>query len=202
MTTATMSTDTARPEIARPDIARRSMIDSQLRPSGVNEPWVLAEMLRVPREDYVPTAARASAYMDRAVPLGDGLFLAPPLVQGRVLAEGAPTSADNVLVISACGYLAELAKPLAGSVVSITPGAAIPTGPFSLILIDGAAEELPAALTDAMAEGGRIVTGIVTKGITRRALGRKTAGAVALHPLADIAIPPLAAYAAPKRWSF
>ena len=192
MSTATMSTQTA----------RRAMIDSQLRPSGVNEPWVLAEMLRVPREDFVPAAARASAYMDRAVPLGDGHFLAPPLVQGRVLAEGEPTSADNVLVISASGYLAELAKPLAGAVVSIAPGAAIPAGPFSLILIDGAVEELPAALTDALAGGGRIVTGLVSNGISQLALGRKSAGAVALNALADIAIPPLAAFAAPKRWSF
>ena len=59
MTTTTTSTDSA-----RPDSARRAMIDSQLRPSGVNEPWVLAEMLRVPREDFVPAARRASAYMN------------------------------------------------------------------------------------------------------------------------------------------
>ena len=192
MSTATMSTDTA----------RRAMIDSQLRPSGVNEPWVLAEMLRVPRENFVPAAARASAYMDRAVPLGDGLFLAPALVQGRILGEAEPTKADNALVISSSGYLAELAKPLVGSLASIAPGAAMPAGPFSLILIDGAVEELPAALTDALAEGGRIVTGLVSNGITGLALGRKSAGAVALNALADIAIPPLAAFAAPKRWSF
>jgi len=197
MTTTTTSTDSA-----RPDSARRAMIDSQLRPSGVNEPWVLAEMLRVPREDFVPAAMRASAYIDRAVPLGDGHFLAPALVQGRILGEAEPTQADNALVISTTGYLAELAKPLVGALASIAPGAAIPTGPFSLILIDGAVEELPAALTDALAEGGRIVTGTVSNGVSQLALGRKSAGVVALNPLADIAIPPLAAFAAPKRWSF
>ena len=41
--------------------ARRAMIDSQLRTSGVNEPWVLAAMARVPREDFVPEPARAAA---------------------------------------------------------------------------------------------------------------------------------------------
>ena len=105
-------------------------------------------------------------------------------------------------MISTTGYLAELTKPLVGALASIAPGAAIPAGPFSLILIDGAVEELPAAVTDALAEGGRIVTGLVSNGVSQLALGRKSAGVMALNPLADIAIPPLAAFAAPKRWSF
>jgi len=194
MTTATLPAASA--------LARRTMIDSQLRPSGVNEPRVLAAMARVPREDYVPTNQRAAAYADRAVPLGDGHFLSPPLVQGRMLAEAAPTAADTVLVVSASGYLAELARPLAGAVTHIAPGAKLPAGSFTLILIDGAAEELPAALTQALAEGGRIITGLVAKGITQLARGQKTGGVVTLLPLAEIAIPPLTEYAAPRRWSF
>ena len=43
------------------------MIDSQLRTSGVNEPWVLAAMAGVAREDFVPAAARSAAYIDRAI---------------------------------------------------------------------------------------------------------------------------------------
>jgi protein-L-isoaspartate(D-aspartate) O-methyltransferase len=39
--------------------ARRAMIDSQLRTSGINEEYVLARMLAVPREDFLP-ADRAS----------------------------------------------------------------------------------------------------------------------------------------------
>ena len=58
------------------DAARRAMIDSQLRPSGVNEPRVLAAMARIPREDFVPVAMRSAAYIDRAIALGDGRFLA------------------------------------------------------------------------------------------------------------------------------
>ena len=45
------------------EAARRAMIDSQLRTSGVNEPWVLAAFARVPREDFVPVAARDAAYI-------------------------------------------------------------------------------------------------------------------------------------------
>jgi protein-L-isoaspartate(D-aspartate) O-methyltransferase len=46
------------------------------------------------------------------------------------------------------------------------------------------------------------VTGLVERGVTRLAIGRKAAGAVALLPLAEMGIPVLAEFAAPKRWSF
>ena len=75
--------------LASSEAARRAMIDSQLRPSGVNEPWVLSAMLSVPREDFVPEAMRGAAYIDRAIPLGDGRWLAAPLVHGRMLEEAA-----------------------------------------------------------------------------------------------------------------
>ena len=41
--------------------ARRHMIESQLRTSGVNDSWVLERMAAVPREDFVPEAARAGS---------------------------------------------------------------------------------------------------------------------------------------------
>ncbi|MFT4026454.1 MAG: protein-L-isoaspartate O-methyltransferase [Novosphingobium sp.] len=185
--------------------ARRAMIDSQLRTSGVNEPWVLEAMNSVPREDYVPAAARAAAYIDRAVPLGNGRFLAAPLVHGKVLAEAAPTAEDRALIISAsAGYLAALVKPLVGAldVRDVDDAGKPEQGAYSLILIDGAVEELPEALAAALAEGGRIVGGLVERGVTRLATGRKAAGEITWLPLAEIGIPVLPEFAAPRRWSF
>jgi protein-L-isoaspartate(D-aspartate) O-methyltransferase len=185
-------------------VARRAMIDSQLRTSGVNEPWVLAAMDRVPREDFVPENARAAAYIDRAVPLGDGRFLAAPLVHGKMLAEAVPTAADTALLVGdGAGYLAALLRPLVGSLEASLSGVeAAKAGVYSLIVVDGAIEELPTALAAQLAEGGRIVTGLVLRGVTRLAAGRKTAGEVALLPLAEIGIPVLPEFATPKRWSF
>ncbi|MCZ8320513.1 MAG: protein-L-isoaspartate O-methyltransferase family protein [Novosphingobium sp.] len=186
--------------------ARRAMIDSQLRPSGVTEAGVVEAMARIPREDYVPTAARGHAYIDRAIPLGGGHSLPAPLFHGRALVEAAPTAADKVLIVS-CGsnYLAALVTPLVASVttVSAADAAAGKTrGSYSLILVDGAIEQLPDNLAARLADAGRLVTGLVERGVTRLALGRKTAGAVALLPLAEMGIPVLAEFAAPKRWSF
>jgi protein-L-isoaspartate(D-aspartate) O-methyltransferase len=186
--------------------ARRAMIDSQLRTSGVNEPFVLAAMARVPREAFVPEVSRNSAYIDRAIPLGNGRFLAAPVVHGKMLAEAAPKAADKALLIGdANGYLAALLGPMVGSLDAVAPGdAATSTGEggYTLIVIDGAIEELPASIGNLLADDGRLVTGVVERGVTRLAAGRKAAGAVALLPLAEIGIPVLHEFAAPKRWSF
>jgi protein-L-isoaspartate(D-aspartate) O-methyltransferase len=181
------------------------MIDSQLRTSGVNEPWVLAAMASLPREDFVPEALRGAAYIDRAIPLGHGRWLAAPLVHARFLAESAPTLADRALLVGEPdGYLAALLRPLVGSLDTLTPAAAATAanGAYTLVVIDGAIEELPEAVQAALAEGGRLVTGTVTSGVTRLAVGRKVAGAVALLPLAELGMPVLPEFAAPKRWSF
>lgn len=187
--------------------ARRAMIDSQLRVSGVNDERVLAAMAAIPREDHVPPAARGHAYIDRAIPLGDGHALPPPLVHGMMLAEADMQSADKVLVVSSgSGYLAALASQLAGSVESVdAPQAATMrrgTDFFTVLLIDGAIETLPESLTCELAEGARIVTGLVEHGVTRLAAGRRIGGQVALAPLAEIGIPVLVEFAAPKKWSF
>jgi len=185
--------------------ARRAMIDSQLRVSGVNDPAVLSAMQAVAREDFVPAPLQGSAYIDRALPLGDGHALAAPLVHGRILTEAMPVPGQAVLVVSPTGYLAALATQMGAEVTNLTPaeGASAKKGAeISLILIDGAIEQLPAGLAGRLAEGGRIVTGTVEHGVTRLAVGRKVAGEVALIPLADIGIPVLPEFAAPKRWSF
>jgi protein-L-isoaspartate(D-aspartate) O-methyltransferase len=183
------------------------MIDSQLRTSGVNEPFVIARMGSVAREDFVPAGAKSIAYMDRAIPLGDGAFLAAPIVHGKMLAEARPGLDDNALVVtSGSAFLAELVKPLVGkldtkSVKEIVDGKK-GRKTYSLILIDGAIEELPDTLAKRLKDNGRIVTGVVERGVTRLATGRKVAGNVVLQPLADIGIPVLHAFDKPKEWSF
>lgn len=190
---------------ARDNAARRAMIDSQLRVSGVNDTAVLAAFALVAREDFVPAEARGHAYIDRAIPLGEGRALAAPLVHGLMLVEARATSVDKALVVSGgSGYLAALLRQLVPSVDEIDAAEAIKKrkGAYSLIVIDGAIEHLPDTLAAQLAEGGRIVTGLVVRGVTRLAAGRKIAGVTSLLPLAEIGIPVLAEFAAPKHWSF
>jgi protein-L-isoaspartate(D-aspartate) O-methyltransferase len=187
--------------------ARKAMLVSQLRTSGINAAYVLARMGAVPREDFVPAGARGVAYMDRAIALGGGRWLAAPLVQGMMLQEARPARADKALLVDGgSGYLATLLSPLVGSLEVVSPAEAVAAarqkGNFNLLLIDGAIEQLPDSLAQRLAEGARVVCGVVREGITRLAAGRKAAGEVALAPLAEIGIPLLPEFAVKKEWSF
>lgn len=203
---------------------RRAMIDGQLRVSGVTDPALLAAIEALPREDFVPEGRRAAAYADRLQPLGGGRMLAPPLSQGQMLMEARPSPADRVLLIGGgTGYLAALVAPLVGSldVVESDPalaeaapvkagrwtigplaGGAPEGAPYTLALIDGAIEELPESLAAQLVDGGRIVTGLIERGVSRLAVGRKAGGRVAFLVVGEAGFPVLEEFRAPRRWSF
>jgi protein-L-isoaspartate(D-aspartate) O-methyltransferase len=110
-----------------------------------------------------------------------------------------------LLVGDGQGYLAALLRQLAGQVDSITPAqlaAGKAAGVYSLVVIDGAIGQIPATLASLVDEGGRIVTGLAERGVTRLAMGRVAGGQVVLTPLADIGMPIVAELAAPKQWQF
>ena len=184
--------------------ARRAMTDRQLRVSGINDAAILAAFLAVPREDFVPEARRAVAYADRAVELAGGEVLAPALTYGQMLTAAQPLTEDSVLVIGAPGgYLAALAEKLCDR-VTLCPVAGdwAAAGPHSLVLIDGAIEVVPAALAGVVSAEGRVVTGMIERGVTRLALGRKVGDTLAFTVLAEADFTPLAAFAAVSQWSF
>ena len=187
-------------------LARRAMIDSQLRTSGVNEEYVLARMIAVPREEFLPADKAAQAYIDRAVMLGEAGHLAAPLFYGKLLLEAAPMPDDRVLVVGGgTDYLAALLRPLVAELHQISAAEAVNaggTGAYSLIAIDGAIEQLPDGLAAQLTDEGRIVTGLVLRQVTRLATGRKVAGKVNLQPVEDLGIPVLHAFDAPKTWTF
>ena len=190
-----------------PAAARRAMIDSQLRTSGINQPAVLAAMAAVAREDFVPAEARGHAYIDRAIPLGNGRALPAPLVQAALLAQAMPRPGQRALVVSCgSGYLAALVEAMGASVEVIDAAdAAAGRGAaqgFDLLLIDGAVEQLPESLLRGLGDGGQVVAGLATGAVTSLAAGIKTNGTAALSALAEMGIPVLHEFAAPKSWSF
>ncbi|WP_374407277.1 protein-L-isoaspartate O-methyltransferase [Pelagerythrobacter sp.] len=185
--------------------ARRAMIDSQLRTSGVSDTFVLERMRTVPREDHVPPSARGVAYMDRAIALDGGGYIAAPVFYGALLREARPGPDDSVLMVDGgSGYLPALLAPLAGSVKVVTPEEATGSlrGKFSLILVDGAVEVFPDTLAKRLADNARVVTGLIENGVTRLAIGRPAGDGIGWWRLAEMGIPRLPGFDAPKRWSF
>ena len=207
---------------------RAAMIDSQLRTNDVIDPDVVAAMAAVPREAFVPAALSSVAYMDRAIALGDGRALNPPLVTGRLLVEAAVRPGMRVLLVGAAtGYTAallaklgaevhaveeradliEAARAAAGdSAIAWTQGplaaGAPKAAPFDRIIIEGAVETLPDALVAQLAEGGRIVAARRDGSVSRLVQGVKAGGTVALRAFADMDVAPLPGFAAPKGFRF
>ena len=183
--------------------ARRAMIDSQLRPQGVTDAAVLAAMGSVPREQFVPEAVRPLAYMDRPLELGDGKALMPPAALARLLTELNPREGERALVVGSGNLYAPKVLEALGLEVQVaeTPEDA-GSGPFDLILIDGAVEAVPESVHGRLGPDGRLGTGIQDNGVTRLAVGRVAGGALGLRRFADVQVPPLSRFSRPRAFTF
>jgi protein-L-isoaspartate(D-aspartate) O-methyltransferase len=92
--------------------ARFNMIEQQIRPWDVLNPGVLELLAVVKREDFVPAAYRALAFVDTEVPLpsaAGGQCMLSPKVEARLLQELAVHKHERVLEVGAgSGYMAAL----------------------------------------------------------------------------------------------
>jgi len=108
--------------------ARRTMVDSQVRPSDVTDLRLIAAMLDVPREQFVPAARRAVAYLDIDVPIsGQGArALLKPMVLARLLQAAGIGENDRVLDVGcATGYSTAVVAKLAGEVIALEEDVAL-----------------------------------------------------------------------------
>lgn len=208
---------------------RRAMVESQLRTTGVADPRVVAAMAAVPRERFVPDERRATAYVDRPVPLGHGRELNLPEATGKLLATARVETGDRVLLIGAAsGYTAAVLAMLTADVVALeeepalialaraalaeAAGVRLVEGPlaagwpgdapYDLIIIDGAVEQVPDAVVGQLVDGGRLVCGLVDDGVVRLALGRRAAHSFGVDLFADCEAPLLPGFARPKTFTF
>src|SRR5438132_12875673 len=77
--------------------ARFNMIEQQIRPWDVLDPGVLSLLAVVRREDFVPPAYKALAFVDTQVPLPGGQTMLEPKVEARLLQELAVHKHESVL---------------------------------------------------------------------------------------------------------
>lgn len=135
---------------------RQSMVDSQLRPNDVTDPRILAAMLDVPRERFVPPSREKLAYLDddlpvrEAGPLGPARYLVEPMVLARLIQALSLSDGDRVLDVGcATGYSTAILARLASAVIGLE-----------------ADRELAAAAREALGgeSGTRIVEGALASG--------------------------------------
>jgi protein-L-isoaspartate(D-aspartate) O-methyltransferase len=165
--------------------ARFNMIEQQIRPWDVLDSNVLELLAVVKREDFVPPAYRALAFVDTEVPLPGGQCMLAPKVEARLLQELDVHKHERVLEIGAgSGHMAALLAHRAQHVTTLeirpelaemartnlrragvlnvtvikadgAPGFAA-EAPFDAILLSGSVAEVPPALLAQLKVGGRL----------------------------------------------
>jgi protein-L-isoaspartate(D-aspartate) O-methyltransferase len=164
----------------------RQMIESQIRGRGVRDERVLEAMRRVPRHEFVPAEQQQVAYGDHALPIGYGQTISQPYIVGFMTEALMLRESDAVLEIgSGSGYQAAILAELAREVYSIELVPALAErakqtlarlgyrnahvragdgyqgwpehAPFTRIIVTAAPEEIPQALVEQLAVGGRMI---------------------------------------------
>jgi protein-L-isoaspartate(D-aspartate) O-methyltransferase len=211
--------------------ARRMMVDSQVRTSDVTDLRVIAAMLTVPRERFVPKASAELAYLDADLPVEPGRRLIKPMVLAKLIQAAEIRETDRVLIVGcATGYSAAVIEHLAGSVIALEqdPGlaqlakdnlqalgagnATVVTGPlvggwpaaapYDVILLDGAVEDVPQVLVRQLKEGGRLLGVVGRPPVTKAVLVRSTGFESSSRPIFDAAAPALPGFAKPPAFVF
>jgi len=179
------------------DKARYAMVESQVRPSDVTDSRIVSAMRNIPRERFVPAHLRTLAYADLYLEVAEGRFLLKPRELAKLIQNLAPQPHERVLevngatsygaaILAACSrdvtsqdndanlsFAARAALESSGVVGVKTVSTALKDGwakgaPYDVILLNGAAEVIPDAWFEQLAEGGRMGV-IVRNGVAGEA---------------------------------
>ncbi len=218
------------------DAARANMVENQVRPNKVTDDRVLAAMSAVPRELFVPKKFAGNAYVDEDIAVSRDRYLMEPMVLARLLQAAAIEPRDVVLDIGcASGYSTAVLARLADTVVAVESDAelaetavalmaqldadntAVVTGklaegyanqaPYDVIVLEGAVEEVPRALSDQLSEDGRLVAVVTGENrggthLGRATLMRRMHGPLSVRVLFDASVPPLPGFAVERGFVF
>lgn len=165
---------------------RLLMVEKQLRDRGIDDQRVLAAMSKVPRHEFVDAANWPRAYSDHPIGIAEEQTTSQPYIIAAMLQAAAIQPQDRALEIGAgSGYQTALLAELASQVVAIERHAnltekarrvlanlgyrnivlmtgdgtlGVPeAGPFDVIIVSAAAPQVPPALVQQLAMGGRLV---------------------------------------------
>ena len=209
-------------------LQRKNMVESQVRPSDVTDRRITSAMRDIPREHFVPSELATLAYMDTVLNIAPGRGLMAPRDFARLVQLGDIHDNESVLVIgSALGYSAAILSRLAARVtaldsdpmmvgkaqetlkqlgisnVDVVSGSLAKgwpeTGPFDVIIIDGALDVMPQPLTEQLAQGGRLVMIRIDDGVGHAVIAIKNGAMTAQRIAFEASAPRLPEFDAPSR---
>jgi len=201
------------------------MVESQIKTVKVNDESIIDALLMTPREIFVPEHLRSIAYVDEDLRIKGDRYVTEPMVLARLLQAAEVQVSDAVLVVGCTtGYAVALLARLVDTVVGLEDDAELVAhadkalsdlgidngvvvqgnladgypkqAPYDVIVIEGCCGEVPAGMTDQLAEGGRLVTVVDDRGVGKATLMRRgTGGALGRRILFDANVPPLRSFA-------
>jgi protein-L-isoaspartate(D-aspartate) O-methyltransferase len=165
---------------------RNEMVTKQIIARGISDPRVLSAMRKVPRHLFVSEAMMDQAYGDYPLPIGEQQTISQPYIVAEMTQALQLTPEDRVLEIgTGSGYQASILSHIAFRVYTIeriyslyvrtrklfdelryhnivTRYSDGTTGwkeesPFDAIIVTAGAPEIPTALVNQLAVGGRMV---------------------------------------------
>ena len=211
--------------------ARRAMVDCQVRPADVTRYAIIEAMLWAPRERFVPKSRRDVAYAEAEIPLGQGRMLLAPRTFAKMLEAARIGQSDLVLDLApATGYSTAVIARMAEAVVAIEPeesfrSAAQATldalevmnaavtggkpaegdpahGPYDVIFVNGGVEQVPAALTDQLKDGGRLVAIFMEGAAGRCKVLTRAGGALSERAVFDATAPVFEGFTRTRAFEF
>jgi protein-L-isoaspartate(D-aspartate) O-methyltransferase len=208
------------------------MIEQQIRPWNVLDPAVLNLLAVVRREDFVPAAYRAMAFVDSEVPLPEGQCMLAPKVEARLLQEADVQRHERVLEIgTGSGFMAALLAHRARAVLTLELHASLVAmatanlrragvdncqvrahdgargapaeAPFDVIVLSGSVSVVPQALLDQLAPGGRLIAIVGEEPMMRaQRVQRLESSRFETRDLFDTVAPRLRGFDEPSRFHF
>lgn len=211
--------------------ARRMMVDGQVRTADVTNLELIAAMLAVPRELFVPAPLSALAYSDGDLVIAPGRSLLRPMVLAKLLQAADIKREDRVLDVGCgTGYAAAILARMVGSVVALEENtdlaqqakAALPAagaagvtvtvgplmkgwagaGPYDFILLEGATEIPPDALGRQLNSDGRLLCIFGRAPAAKAMIYREIEGRMIGRPIFDAAAAILPGFVAPPEFVF
>jgi protein-L-isoaspartate(D-aspartate) O-methyltransferase len=181
--------------------ARLTMVESQVRTSDVTDLYVQDAMRVAPRESLCPPTKKAIAYADAEIEYAPGLYLLRPRAVGKLLQALKPLPGESALAIAA-PYGALVMRQIGLTVDEVGPGATPAQGAYQVIMVEGAVAAVPAAWTEALAEGGRMAAILRSGPMGKVWIYQRSGGRIVSHEAFDAAAPYLPGFAPQPQFAF
>lgn len=215
-----LDTEQSDHETTSEELMREEMVDRQIVARGVTDSRVVAAMRKIPRHEFMPEDVRYRAYADAPSPIGHRQTISQPYIvaamtellnvqKGQKILEIGTGSGYQAAVLAELGaelYTIEIICDLADRAEKTLDSLGYEAvnvrcadgykgwpseAPFDGIIVTAAPPEIPEALVDQLAVGGRMVVPVGEHYQSLQLITKNLDGTTDVKNIADVAFVPM-----------